>query len=600
MFEISLTNYKGSFMSAPTNRHGYDVPYHSFVQFQDDFLTINGLRYFHDKDDFSENDQFVIFISGKVFYQLSYSINLEPLSSTEILRLFLKDGKYILDKLKGSFVIVIYDKKRKSIFVAKDQLGLKYLYYKRKGNYFFISTNLNDFKRIDYKYNYSAVIEKIIFTYPLGEESFIKEVFLLKQGSILTYADSKIVQEEYFNIEKLFPNSTNLKCFDEGYFVELFEKSVLQRVNVAEKSNVSLTGGFDGRANVAVLLKNHRNFRAYSFGKSGGENTRVPLVLSEKLGINYLPVYLDEEYEKNYSECALDAIYFSDGISIFERANYIYALKCLAGYSNYNMTGLIGGEIFAPVHLKTDYLNNEYFRVIYQNEKLDVPSILINKNLVDLLNMRFIECNKIINETKENINKRIQLVNKWKKQDYDWMYYLKDLMTLGFQRFYGNQMHLERYFCENLTPFYDLDVIKYLFSTDYNSIYRKAFKKTVFARINNRKLQSIIIKEFYPELGELPIDRGYPSNYNLDFRKFFIPYYYYRRKRKLKNASPDFSSTSWCKIMFREKSDMFNDIDNDFINAKLFHKKISGYEKIKYNKDFNHLFSVVLWLANKN
>lgn len=600
MFEISLTNSKkDSFIIASSDRPGYDISLHEEVCYQDNFVTISGLRYLREKDDHEENDQFAVFISGKIFYQISQTEILAPLSAKEILNDYAADGNNLIGKLKGNFIIIIYNKKRKTLFIAKDQLGLKYLYYESKGDYFYISTNLNDFKRIDYEYNYSAVLEKILFTYPIGEESYIKGVCLLKQGSILSYSDSQLIQEEYFNVENLFPNSANPLHFNKRHFLELFEKSVLQRANAADNLNVSLTGGFDGRANVAVLLKNHRNFRAYSFGKSGGENTVVPLAAAEKYGLYYLPVYLDEQYEKNYSECALNAIYFSDGISTFERANYIYALKCIAEFSNYNITGLIGGEIFAPVHLKTDYLNNTYFKLIYLKEKLDLPSILADKNLADYINRRFIERREIIEKTEEIINARIQLVNKWKKQDYGWMYYLKDLMTLGFQRFYGNQMHLERYFCENLSSFYDLDVIKYLFSTDYNSIYRNAFKNSALARINNRKLQSLIIKEFYPELGEMPVDRGYPPNYNLDFRKVFIPYFYYKRKRKLKNAVPDFSSPSWCQIMFKEKLDMFDGFDNEFINFKIIKKTIADYEIKNYNKDFNHLLSVALWLAHK-
>jgi len=601
MFEISLTNdNKAAFAIAPADRHGYDAALHKIVQFQDEFISINGLRYLQEKNDFNESDQLIVCVCGKVFNQLGCSENLLPLSAVEVSNRFLADGKKLLDKIKGHFIIVIYDKKKKTLFIAKDQLGLKHLYYKSEGDCFYISTNLNDFRRIDFEYNYSAVLEKILFTYPIGDESYLKDVFMLKQGIILSYSDSKLRQEEYFNIESLFNPSNGLKRLDQGHFIQIFEKSVLQRANAAEKLNVSLTGGFDGRANVAVLLKNHRDFRAYSFGKKGGENTTVPLDVADKIKLNYLPVYLDEEYEKNYSECALDAIYFSDGISIFQRANYIYALKKIAGYSNLNITGLIGGEVLAPVHLKSDYLNNLYYRLIYLQEKLQLKTILAKNNLGKYMKLGFIEQNKLMEKIEENINKRIHLLNDWKKQDHNWMYYLKDLMTLGFPRFYGNQMHLERYYCDNLSPFYDFDIIKYLFSTEYISIYRTAFVSSPFFRIKNRRLQSLIIKELFPELGKIPVDRGYPPNYNLDCRQVFIPFYYYQRIKKLKTAPPDFASPLWCKILFDEKLDLFGKLDDMFFNSSLIKKYIAGYETESYSQDFNHLLSVALWLGIEN
>jgi hypothetical protein len=600
MFEICLSNNKQSpFIIQPAARYGYDSALHEVFEYADKFITINGLKYLHAKNDFNVDDKFVVLISGKVFNSLEYSEDLNPLLEKDILDLYLISGKKFLEKIKGNFIILIYNKITKTIFIAKDQLGLKYLYYKIEDKYFYISTNLNDFKSIHFEYNYSAVIEKILFTYPIGVETFIKNVFMLELGCILTYTASKFENQIYFSIEDLFPQNIIGNHFNKKHFLELFEKSVLQRANVSEKINVSLTGGFDGRANISVLLKNDQIFQTYSFGKKGGENTIVPIDVSKKLGIDYFPVYLDEEYEKKYSENALDSIYFSDGISIFERANYIFTLKQIANYSNYNLTGLIGGEIFAPVHLKVDYINKTYFNLIYLAEKVDLIDILSQKTLSSYLNLEFLKQKEILEKIEENIKIRGELIREWKNQEFKWMYYLKDLMTLGFQRFYGIQMHLERYYCENLTPFYDLDIIRYLFSTDHINIYSNAFKSSPLVRRNNRWLQSMIIKNSFPELGEIPVDRGYPPNYNLDCRKVFIPYIFYKRRQRLKDAIPDFTSPIWCQILFKEKIKEINAMKEKLFITKEIHKSVKDYDPVNYFKEFNQLLSTAIWLSVK-
>jgi hypothetical protein len=600
MFEISLSNNKQSpFIIQPAARYGYDPSLHKIVEFTNEFIIINGLKYVNETDDFYENGEYVIFISGKIFYSLSYSENLFPLLAQDLLDLYLNRGNKFLKIIKGNFIILIYNKIINSLFIAKDQLGLKYLYYKREDEYFYVSTNLNDFKRTHFEYNYSAVIEKILFTYPIGKESFIKDVFMLEQGSFLNYNDSRFVHVIYFNIEDIFPQNDIPNRFNNEHFIELFEKSVLQRANVCEKINVSLTGGFDGRTNVAVLLKNNRIFQTYSFGKIGGENTKIPLYVSGELNLDYFPVYLDDEFERDYSKCALDAVYFSDGISIFERANYVFALRQINDYSSYNITGLLGGEIFAPVHLKTDYINNTYFNLIYLEEKTDLRNVLSEETKSNYLNFEFFNQKDILEKYENNVSIRRKLIKSWQNQAYKWVYYLKDLMTLGFQQFYGNQMHLERYYCENLTPFYDLDIIHYLFSTNHINIYRNAFKSSPLVRRNNRRLQSLIIKNTFPKIGEIPVDRDYPPNYNLDYRKVFIPYIFYKRRKRLKDAPPDFTSSLWCRLFYNERIKEIYAIDENLFNIQKILKNISDYNPKNYNKEFNQLLSIAIWLSNR-
>jgi len=319
MFELSLTNdTKSQFLIQPALRHGYDSGLHKVVEFYNEHLIINGLKYKQEKGDFYEDENYLTLILGKVFRTLMRSDNLEPLTAEEVNNYYLLRGKSFLKDVKGNFIILIYNKINNTFFIAKDKLGLKYLYYKREQQYFYISSNLNDFKRIPFEYNYASVLEKVLFTYPINNETYIKNVFMLEQGGILEYTDCKLLNGTYFKIENLFNGSNKLKSFDKNFFIDLFEKSVIQRANVSENINVSLTGGFDGRTNVAVLLKNKRTFRAYSFGKKGGENTRIPLEVCEKFGINYFPIYLDNMFEKEYYDNALDCIFFSDGISSFE------------------------------------------------------------------------------------------------------------------------------------------------------------------------------------------------------------------------------------------------------------------------------------------
>ncbi len=480
MFEINLSNDQSSdFLVKPTSRKFYNPDLHEDITYTDKNITINGIRYKGEKHDFFESEQYVIFVSGKIYYQLAVSKQIRSINADEILDLYLKEGRGFSDKLKGNFIILVYSKSNATFFILKDQLGLKYIYYKKNKEHFYISTNLNDFKEVDFQINYCTVLEKIIFNYPISNCTFIKDVYMLEQGCSLNYTNSALNVNSYFEVAELFSVTGNLEKFDEAKFLNLFEHSVLQRADASEYISASLTGGFDGRANVAVLLKNKIKFKTYSFGKSGGENTSVPLNVSKKLNVNYTPINLDAEFEGDYTKSARAVVNLSDGISIFERANYVYAAKKIAQSSRYIITGLIGGEVFAPVHQKTDYINENYYNVMYDQKALDIPKFISEYPGVKFMNPEIFLTPEIVNELAKHIEKRRSLIQKYKHEKFAWMYYMKDLITVGFPHFYGNQMHLERYYTENLSPFYDLDLLKYIFSTTHLNVYKNAFKNSV-------------------------------------------------------------------------------------------------------------------------
>lgn len=598
MFELAITNKLSStFASLPENRYGFSPKLHESLFFSDNNIRISGLRFKGDDLDFIENEEHLVAIVGKVFYRLAFSSDLNFISASEVLKQFKQKKETFINYVKGTFIIVIYNKKGNDLLLVKDQLGLKYLYYKNdKGNYF-ISTNLNDFKLLSPKINYSAVVEKILFTYPITEESYFEDVFMLKNGCILNLQNGEVSSAVYFSVDQIFSPLNLLKKFSKQTFIDIFEKSVLQRASVSANLNVSLTGGFDGRSIVAVLLNHNYKFHSYSFGKQGGENTEVPMIVSQKLGLDYESILLEEVYENNYSRCALDAIHYSDGTSSFERANYIYAIEILASRgTHYNISGLLGGEVFAPVRLKTDYINGTYYDLMYLGLNRSTHDLLEEKGIKEYINEEIIDDRDTLQKLASNVEERRKLINVWRKDECGWVFYLKDFVSLGFQQFYGNQIHLERYFNDNQTPFYDIDLLEYLYSTEHVYSYMNAFKDSVFLRRNNRKLQTMIIRNFSKALSEIPVDRGYPPAYTTDLRKLLIPFIFYRHHLQRKRLPPEFDSPAWSKILYKGLIDRETCFSHELLSKIETISSIEKYNNSDYSKDFNNMLSIAIWL----
>mgnify|MGYP000069496234 CR=1 FL=1 len=85
----------------------------------------------------SRSDRYVIAFNGEIYNFLELRAELEndgvtfkSHTDTEvILELYAREGSKCLDKLNGMFAFALWDKNKQELFIARDRLGKKPLYY---------------------------------------------------------------------------------------------------------------------------------------------------------------------------------------------------------------------------------------------------------------------------------------------------------------------------------------------------------------------------------------------------------------------------------------------------------------------------------------
>jgi asparagine synthase (glutamine-hydrolysing) len=157
MCGILFSNYpnisKKNFTSALyLMRHrGPDVPngYYALddIQFGHCRLKIIDLDNRSNQPFFSKDNRYLIIFNGEIYnykeLAKKYNIQQSTLSDTEILvELFSKLGVKMLSELNGMYAFIIYDFKKRSYFIARDRLGIKPLYYQKKGESFIFSSEI--------------------------------------------------------------------------------------------------------------------------------------------------------------------------------------------------------------------------------------------------------------------------------------------------------------------------------------------------------------------------------------------------------------------------------------------------------------------------
>jgi len=227
-----------------------------------------------------------IFIYGSVFtnnrYENETGIKPHVLNAKEVSLLYQKFNLNFTQYIKGSFVIVIYKIDR--IILISDRLNVLPVYYYFKNGILIISSAIKLILKTNFVSNSldkCSLVQQLIFDYMLDDFSLYKDIKRIKPSSIYIFEENSCQINKYWDVknlyhEKLIPRNDALNLLAE----QLFKNVQLYTTDI-DKVLVSLTGGFDGRTNLAMLRKDKDDYLCYSYGMPGSRQISVPLEISK-------------------------------------------------------------------------------------------------------------------------------------------------------------------------------------------------------------------------------------------------------------------------------------------------------------------------------
>ena len=165
----------------------------------------------------------------------------------------------------GSFNIFLFNFKKKELKIIRDARGTRSLYYSKNGeDFFFASDQSSLIKKIgNVSLNEGKLIEFLNWDYKLDEETFFKEIFIIKPNNCLIYKNKELETAKYELSENLFIDGKN-KDYQES-FKEILYESIVNTINLDKRIGVMMSGGLDSSA-IAIALKenNYTNVSTYS------------------------------------------------------------------------------------------------------------------------------------------------------------------------------------------------------------------------------------------------------------------------------------------------------------------------------------------------
>jgi asparagine synthase (glutamine-hydrolysing) len=211
-----------------------------------------------------EDESLVIVFNGEIYNHQDIREELENKyifktdhSDTETLMYAYKEwGIKCIDKFNGFFAIAIYDKVLEKVFLVRDRLGKKPLYYIKQDNTILFSSEIKSFFSTSEKIIKKEISEEAIYHYLTfltvnAPNTFYKNVFKLEAGYYLEINKLETQKVKYWDIAD-YINTTSTDTYDEAVIKteDILDKSMQYR-NIADvKVSVALSGGLDSSLNL--------------------------------------------------------------------------------------------------------------------------------------------------------------------------------------------------------------------------------------------------------------------------------------------------------------------------------------------------------------
>jgi asparagine synthase (glutamine-hydrolysing) len=182
-------------------------------------------------------------------------------SDTEvILAAYDEWGPRCVERLNGMFAFGIYDTSTAELFIARDHLGIKPLYYLHRNGMFAFASEakaLFEIEGVERRVNFDAVASTLLFLWVPEPESGFEDVMKLEAGHYATFSHGRLSITQYWDIPVHESRAVRERSESE-YAEELREilERVIRRQMIADVPvGAFLSGGLDSSLIVALMRK---------------------------------------------------------------------------------------------------------------------------------------------------------------------------------------------------------------------------------------------------------------------------------------------------------------------------------------------------------
>jgi len=304
-------------------------------------------------------------------------------SDTEVvLKAYSRWGVQCLKEFRGMFAFAIWDETRQRLFVARDPMGIKPLYYYQSERYFLFASEVRTLLEtglVPRKIDGAGLQNYLTFGSIYDPNTLIQDVRALLAGNYLTWENGSATQTEYWDLVE--PHEASLSDRDSSTasqkrIAEMLEECIRMQLVSDVPAGVFLSGGIDSSAIVAMLSRSGVRPSTFSivFREPEYSEAEYSRAIAEKFRTDHHEISVSQS---DFLATVDPAISAMDQPTIDGINTYFVSERTRSAGVKVALSGLGGDELFAG------YSN---FRNIPRMEKFssywaDTPAVLRNAGL---------------------------------------------------------------------------------------------------------------------------------------------------------------------------------------------------------------------------
>jgi asparagine synthase (glutamine-hydrolysing) len=281
---------------------------------------------------------------------------------TEVLLVaYIRWGPDCIDYFRGFYSFVIWDREEKTVFLARDKMGVKPLYYSLSGDRLLFSSEVRSILAtglVAKKINEKALLEYFSYQSVSYPHTVVEGIQQLEAGSWMRIKEGKVEKRRYWDV------TNNPVDFDFGNkelvhrrIRELMLQSIQRRLVSDVPVGAFLSGGIDSSAVVGLMAEASSappNAFTVAFDEKEYDESEYAAIVAKKFKANHTRLLLRPTIFLDELENALNAMDSPSGDGI---NTYVVSKAITQKGMRVALSGAGGDELFAGYPFFARYLN---------------------------------------------------------------------------------------------------------------------------------------------------------------------------------------------------------------------------------------------------
>ncbi|WP_025209240.1 asparagine synthase (glutamine-hydrolyzing) [Hippea sp. KM1] len=248
-----------------------------------------------------ENERFVIVFNGEIYnhFEIRWELSFRGFrthSDTEtLLWAFTEWGvEKAISKLNGMFAIALFDKQEQMLYLIRDRVGIKPLYWTFQHGEFVFSSELKGIRDELKTPDIDSLVKFVSLGYTPNDKSYYKNIYKLKPAHYLIFDGENIKIKRYWNL----PKGKIDIGFDEAVeeVEHLLKDSVKKRLLADVEVGSFLSGGIDSSLVSAIMAEvSNKQIKTFTIGfkEEGYNEAEYAKKIAQIIGSEHYEYFFD-------------------------------------------------------------------------------------------------------------------------------------------------------------------------------------------------------------------------------------------------------------------------------------------------------------------